>query len=151
MENNDLVQRLEKKRKVVNSFNNHINKNKEMVTYFRDKHNKTKKKNKNCKILNTLLESEDSIVIIGATSTSITLSITGIGLNILPTSAGIARAVSLADKVLQKMFLNKFEKYEKQYEKYQQTIKYFDKFYRKSLQDNLFDKSEYEALCYFFY
>ena len=33
------------------------------------------------------------------------------------------------------------------YEKEQQTIKSFDKLYRKSLQNKLIDKSEYESLC----
>ena len=44
-ENNDLEQRLEKKINDVNSFNNHINNIKEMITYFKDKNNKSKKKN----------------------------------------------------------------------------------------------------------
>ena len=38
----------------------------------------------------------------------------------------------------------------KQYEKDQQTIKSFDKLYRKSLQDNMIDKNEYESLCNIF-
>ena len=44
LENIDLEQRLEKKLKDVNSFNNHINNIKEMITYFKDKNNKSKKK-----------------------------------------------------------------------------------------------------------
>ena len=90
LENFDLEKRLEKKINDVNSFKNHINNIKEIITYFKDKNKKSKKRYKNYKTLNTLLESVDSIVIIGATSTSITLSITGIGLIILPISAGIA-------------------------------------------------------------
>ena len=50
-----------------------------MITYFKDKNHKSKKKYKNYKTLNTVLESVDSIFIIAATSTSITLSVTGIG------------------------------------------------------------------------
>ena len=79
LENIDLEKRLEKKINDVNSFYNHINNIKEMITYFKDKNNKSQKKYKNYKTLNTILESVDSIVIIGATSTSITLSPTGIG------------------------------------------------------------------------
>ena len=94
----DLEQRLEKKLNVVNSFNNHINNVKEMITYFKYKNNKSKKRYENNKILNTVLESVESIVFIGATSTSITLSITGIGLIILPISAGIACTLSLGNK-----------------------------------------------------
>ena len=107
----NLEQRLEKKLNDVNSFNNHINKIKEMITYFKDKNNKSKKIYKNYKTLNTILESVDSIVIIRATSTSITLSITGIGLIILPISAGIACSLSLGNKVLHKLIIKKYNVY----------------------------------------
>ena len=150
LENIDLEKRLEKKINDVNSFNNHINNIKEMITYFKDKNNKSKKKYKNYKTLNTILESADSIVIIGATSTSITLSIIGVGLIILPISAGIACALSLGNKILHKIIINKYNKYKKQYERDQNTIKSFDKLYRKSLQDNIIDKTEYENLCNIF-
>ena len=150
LENIDLEKRLEKKINDVNSFNNHINNNKEMITYFKDKNNKSKKRYKNYKTLNTILESVDSIVIITATSTSITLSITGFGLIILPISAGIACTLSLGNKILHKIIINKYNKYKKQYEKDQNTIKSFDKLYRKSLQDNIIDKTEYENLCNIF-
>ena len=43
LENIDLEQRLEKKLKGVNSFNNHIINITEMFTYFKDKNNKSKK------------------------------------------------------------------------------------------------------------
>ena len=150
LENIDLEKRLEKKIKDVNSFNNHINYIKEMITYFKDKNHKSKKKYKNYKTSNTVLESVDSIVIIAATSTSITLSITGIGLIILPKSAGIACTLSLGNKVLHKLIMNNYNKYKKHYERDQNTIKSFDKLYRKSLQDNLIDKTEYESLCNIF-
>ena len=121
-----------------------------MITYFKDKNNKSKKRYNNYKTLNTIIESVDSIVIIGATSTSITLSVTGVGLIILPISAGIACTLSLGNKVLHKLITNKYKKYKKQYERDQQTIKSFDKVYRKSLQDNVIDKTEYEGLCNIF-
>ena len=100
--------------------------------------------------MNTVLESVDSIVIIGATSTSITLSITGIGLIVVPISTGIACGLSLGNKVLHKLIINKYNKYKKQNERGQDTFKSFDKLYRKSLQDNIIDKTEYESLCNIF-
>ena len=57
LENIDLEQRLEKKLNDVNSFNNHINNIKEMITYFKDKNNKSKNRLKNYKTPNTILES----------------------------------------------------------------------------------------------
>ena len=113
LENIDLEQRSEKKLNDVNSFNNHINNIKEMITYFEDKNHKSKEKYKNYKTLNTILGSVDSILIIGATSTSITLSITGIGLIVLPISAGIACTLSLANKLIHKLIMNKYNKYKK--------------------------------------
>ena len=150
LENIDLEKRLEKKINDVNSFNNHINNIKEMITFFKDKNHKSKKRYKNYKTLNTILESVDSIVIIAATSTSITLSITGIGMIVLPISAGIACGLSLGNKVLHKLIKNKYNKNKKLYERDQNTIKSFDTLYRKSLQDNVIDKSEYESLCNIF-
>ena len=63
-----------------------------MIAYFEDKSHKTKKRNKTYKALNTILESVDTIAISGATSTFITLSITGIGLIVLP--AGMPCTIS---------------------------------------------------------
>ena len=150
LENIDLEKQLEKKINDVNSFNNHVNNIKEMITYFKDENHKSKKRYKKYKTLNTILESVDSIVIIGATSTSITLSVTGIGLIVLPISASIACTLSLGNKVLHKLIINKYNKFKKQCEKDQNTIKSFDKLYRKSLQDNIIDKTEYESLCNIF-
>ena len=121
-----------------------------MITYFKDKNHKSKKRYKNYKALNTVLESIDSIVIIGATSTSITLSVFGIGLIVLPISAGNACGISLGNKILHKLIINKYNKYKKQYERDQNTIKSLNKLYRKSLQDNVIDKTEYEKLCNIF-
>ena len=147
LENIDLEQRLEKKINDVNSFINSVNNIKETITYFKDKNTKSKKKYKDYKTLNMVLESVDSIVIIGATSTSITLSITGFGLIILLISAGLACTLSVANKILHKLIINKYNKFKKQYERDQQTNKSFDKLYRKSLQDNVMDKTDNESLC----
>ena len=75
------------------------------------------------------------------------LSIAGNGLKILPIAAGIACTLLLGNKVLHKLSINKNNKNKKQYEKDQQIIKPFDKIYRKSLQDNVIDRKEYESLC----
>ena len=61
-------------------------------------------------------------------------------------SAGIACTLSLGNKVLHKLFINKYNKYKKQYERGQLASKSFDKLCRKSLQDNVIDKNEYEGL-----
>ena len=126
-----------------------VNNIKKMITYFKEKNHKSKK-NKIFKTFNTILESVDTIVIIGATPTSITLSVIGIGLIVLPISAGLACSLSLGNKVLLKLIMNNCNKNKEQYEKDQQTINPFDEIYRKPSQDNVIDKTEYGSLCNIF-
>ena len=74
------------------------------------------------------------------------LSITGNALIVLPVSAGIACTLSLVNKVLHTLIINKYKKYKKHFEKDQVIKKFFDKIYRNSLQDKLFDKKGSESL-----
>ena len=149
LENIDLEQKLERKMKDVNSIDNHNN-IQEMITYFKDKNHKSKKKNKKYKILTTILKSFDTFVIIATTSNSITLSLTRIGLIAIPISIVTACRLSIGNKVIYEVIINKYNNYKKQFNKDQQTIESFDKIYRKGLQDNLIDKKEYESLCIIF-
>ena len=135
--NDDLEHRIEKRLSDGNSFNNHINNIKEMITCFKEKNNKSKNKYKKYKTITTILKSIDTIVIIATTSSSITFSLTGIGLIVIPISTTSACALSIGNKVLYELIINKYNKYKKQYEKDQLTIKSSDKFYRKSLQDEM--------------
>ena len=146
IQQNDFEQRLENKINDVNSFNNHINNIKEMISYFKDKNNKAKKKHKKYKTIVTILKSFDTFVIIATTSSSITLSLTGIGLIVIPISTASACALSNGNKVLYDVMINKYNKYKKRYEKDQQTNKSVEKLDRKSLQDNVIDINEYESL-----
>ena len=71
----------------------------------------------------------------------------------LSISAELECTLSLGNKVLHKIFINKYNKFERQSEKDKQINKQkktFDKFYRKFLQDDVFDKTEYESLCNIF-
>ena len=147
LENIDLEQRLEKKINDVNSFNNHINNIKGMINYFKDKNNKSKKKYKKYNTITTILKSIDTFVIIATTSSSVTLRLTGIGLVVIPITTASACTLSIGNKVIYEIIIYKYNKYKKQCEKDLQTIKSFDKLYRKSLQDNVFDKNQYEKLC----
>ena len=88
-----------------------------MITYFKDKNNKSKKKYKKYKTINTILKSFDKFVIIATTSSSITLSLTGMGLIVTPISTTSACALSICNKVIDEIFINKYNKYKNQYEK----------------------------------
>ena len=96
------------------------------------------------------MKSIESFAIIRATSTSVNLSITGFGLVKVPISTSIAYGLSICNKLLHAIFMKKQNKYKKQYEKDHLTINFFDKLYRKTLQDNWIDKSEYESLSTIF-
>ena len=102
------------------------------------------------KTIITILKSFDTVVIITTTSSSITLSLTRIGLTVIPISTASACALSIAKKVLYEVIINKHNKYKKQFERDQQTIKSYDKLYRKSLQDNVVGKNEYESFSNIF-
>ena len=122
-----------------------------MIIYFKDKNNKSQKRYKTYNILNTGLESVESIKFIGPTSASITLSNMVIGSIVLPISAGTVCNLSLGNKILYEMIMSKYKKYKKQHEKDQQTINFFDNFYRRSSRDTVIDKNENESLYNFSY
>ena len=98
-------------------------------------------------MLTTILKSFDTIVIIATTSSSITLSVTGSRLIAIPISAATSCGLSIGSKVVYELVMQKCNKYKKQHHKDQQTFNSFDKLYRKSLQDNVIDKIEYQSLC----
>ena len=97
-----------------------------------------------------MLKSFVAVVSIATTTSSITLSLTGIGLIAIPISTATACGLSIGNNVKYEIIRNKYKKNKKQYEKDQQTIKSFRKIYRKSLKDIVIDKNEYESLCKFF-
>ena len=150
LENNDLEQQLEKKLNDANSFINHISNIKKMIACFKEKKHESKQRFKNYKTLNTILESVDTVLIIGSTTTSVTQSVTGVGLIVVPFSARIACSLSLGNKLLHKVIIKKYIKYKNQFEQDQQIIKTFDKLYKKSSKDNVIDKSEIESLRFIF-
>ena len=59
------------------------------------------------------LESVDSVVVTGTPTSYVTLSIIGVGMTVLLNSAGLACALSLGNKVLQKIIINNNNKYKK--------------------------------------
>ena len=101
-------------------------------------------------MITTILKSFDTFVIIARTSSLFTLSLTQIGLKVIPISTATACGLSIGNKVLYEIIMNKYYKSKKQYEKDQQNIEYFDKVYKKSLQARVIDRNEYENRCNIF-
>ena len=98
-----------------------------MITYFKEKNCKAKKKQKKLKTLTTKVESFDTIVIIGTTSSSITWTITGNGLITIPISAATAYGLSIGNKVLFEILMQKYIEYKKQYQKINEQLNLFMK------------------------
>ena len=69
---------------------------------------------------------------------------------IIPKTAGFACTLSLGNKPLHNLILNKYKKYKILYERDQQTNKSFDNLYRNSFQDNIVDKNEHGSLSNIF-
>ena len=75
-----LEERMGKKLKDVKSFTNSTKNTKKTIAYFKDKSHKPKKDFESYKTLSTILESVDTIVMMGATSKSTTVLIVRIEL-----------------------------------------------------------------------
>ena len=101
-------------------------------------------------MLSTIIKTVDTFVNIGTTSSSATLSVTGLGLTVLPISTGNISWLKLTSEVLHEKLMKKFNKWWKGYERAQQTINCFDILHRKYLQKNVIDEKENDALCTFF-
>ena len=101
-----------------------------MNIYFKDKNNKSKKRYKKHKTFTTIIKSFDTFVIIATTSSSITLSLTGIGLIAIAILTATACVLSVGNNVIYEVIINNYNKYIKN-EKDQQTDKSIDKLYRK--------------------
>ena len=68
----------------------------------------------------------------------------------IPISTSSACALSIGYKVLYEIIIKQYNKNKKQYERDQQTNKYSDKLYRKSLKENVIDKTGFESVCNIF-
>ena len=105
------------------------------------------KKYRNYKTITTILKPFDTFFIIATTSTSITLSLTGFGLTVIPVSTESTCVLSIGSKETWEIVMENFNKNKKRFEKDEHTTKASDNLYMKSLQDNVFDENEYELLC----
>ena len=65
----------------------------------------------------TILKTFNTLVIIATTSGSITLSLTVNGLIAIPISTATACGLSIGNKVIYEIIINKYNKYKKRYEK----------------------------------
>ena len=119
----DLECRMEKRLSDVKSFNSSINNIKELITYFEDRNHKSKKKYKKYKTITTILKSFDTIVFIATTSSSITLSLTGFGLIVIPISSSMACGLTVGNKIIYEKVMQKYNKYKSYMKKINKQLK----------------------------
>ena len=88
-----------------------------MITYSKDKNNKSKNKYKKYETLTAILQSIDTLVIVATASSSITPNLTGFGLIVIPKSTGITCGLSVSNKVIYEVIINKYKKKQKNHMK----------------------------------
>ena len=107
---------------------------------------KSRKRNLKHKIVNGLTQSFDGVLLLGVSSTCITLSVAEVGLIVVPIASGIGAGVSLFSK-----FFYEYLKREEQHNLKKKTLaggtsNNFQKLHTKCLEDNKIDLNECNKL-----
>ena len=107
------------------------------------KEKKYKQKYNKYKLINNLINSLDGIIVIGTTSASISLSITGVGIIVVPITAGVGCTNGIIVKICSSYLKKKEQNYKLKYTIIQKTLDDFRQLYVTSLKDNHIDEKEY--------
>ena len=143
MINKRLQSALQNELQKVNSFNNSIQNISLMMKYYEMEENKYKQKYNKYKLINNLINSLDSIIVIGTTSASISLSVTGVGIIVVPIAAGVGCTTGILVKICSSYLKKKEQNYKLKYTIIQKTLDDFRQLYVASLKDNHIDEKEY--------
>ena len=143
MINKRLHSALQSELQKVNSFNNSIQYISLMMKYYEMEENKYKQKYNKYKLINNLINSLDGIIVIGTTSASISLSITGVGIIVVPIAAGVGCTTGILVKICSSYLKKKEQNYKLKYTIIQKTLDDFRQLYVASLKDNHIDEKEY--------
>ena len=135
--------RLQSELQKVNSFNNSIQNISPMMKYYEMEEKKYKQKYNKYKLINNLINSLDGIIVIGTTSASISLSITGVGIIVVPIAAGVGCTTDILVKIRSSYLKKKEQNYKLKYTIIQKTLDDFRQLYVASLKDNHIDEKEY--------
>ena len=135
--------RLQSELQKVNSFNNSIQNISLMMKYYEMEEKKYKQKYNKYKLINNLINSLDGIIVIGTTSASISLSITGVGIIVVPIAAGVGCTTGILVKICSSYLKKKEQNYKLKYTIIQKTLDDFRQLYVTSLKDNHIDEKEY--------
>ena len=90
---------LDMRLKEINSFNNSIQNIKDIQNFYNHEAKKYKKKSKRYKLINCLIQSIDGVSVLAVSSTCVTLSVTGVGLVVVPIASGIGAGLCIISKI----------------------------------------------------
>ena len=136
--------RLQSELQKVNSFNNSIQNISLMMKYYELEEKKYNQKYTKYKLINNLINSLDGIIVIERTSASISLSITGVGIIVVPITAGVGCATGILVKICSSYLKKKEQNYKLKYAIIQKTLDDFRQLFTTSLKDNHIDEKEYQ-------
>ena len=139
-------QNLDLRLKEINSFNNSIQNIKDIQNFYNHEARKYKKKSEIYKLINCLIQSIDGVSLLSVSSTAITLSVTGVGIILIPIASGIGAAVSIISKILNEYLKRKEQHNIKKFTLAGRTLHDFCKLHSKCLEDNKIDLNEYNKL-----
>ena len=132
--------------KEINSFINSIQNIKDIQNFYNHEAKKYKKKSKQYKLINCLIQSIDGVSVLGVSSTCVTLSVTGVGLVVVPIASGIGAGLCIISKIAGEYLKRKEQHNIKKYTLAGRTLHDFCKLHSKCLEDNKIDLSEYNKL-----
>ena len=141
-ESDNLDLRLKEK----NSFNNSIQNIKDIQIFYNHEAKKYKKKSKIYKLINCLIQSIHGVSVLGVSSTCVTLSVTGVGLVVVPIASGIGAGLCIISKIAGEYLKRKEQHNIKKYTLAGRTLHDYQKLHSKCLEDNKIDLNEYNKL-----
>ena len=104
---------------------------------------KYKNKYNKYKLINILINLIDGLILIGTTSASVTLSNTGVGIIVVPITAGVGCATGILVKIFSSYLKKKEQKYKPKYAIVQKTLDVIRQLFNTILKDNHIDEREY--------
>ena len=140
MMNKQLQSELQK----VNSFNNSIQNISLMMKYYELEENKYKKKYTKYKLINNIINSTDGLLIIGIVSASVKLSITAVGIIVVPITAGVGCATGILNKICSSYLKKTEQNYKLKNTIIQKTLDNFRQLFTTSLKDKHINEKEYD-------
>ena len=98
------------------------------------------------KIINGLIQSFDGVSVLAVSSTCVTLSVTGVGLVVVPIASGIGAGLCIISKIAGEYLKRKEQHNIKKYTLAGRILHDFCKLHSKCLEDNKIELNEYNKL-----